>query len=686
MIASRSSRSTLVGAALFLYAGGVSAQPGRSREDWGAPVVSVTREGELWTIAGRRNKAVLDPRDLTLRVEAGPVRWVMAASSTDDMELRSRGEEFPARLADAGRIEITRFDTGYKTGVKIALSRFRHGGPRHKDVELDLALYLTVCFEGKDEDLVFDVVARERETEVRRLDWPKPLDARDVDLTVLSNARGTLLPRDWPKVYSPFRPSDAELKAKPIPRDVIESNLIECWSMSWWGFERKPSAMMLIVETPDDAAYTFEHPAGGPTVIGPRWNASLGSFRYPRSARMVFFEKGNYVTMAKRYRRYVRDTGQFVSLREKIVAAPIVEALIGTPHIRLHVLKNYKVDAFRYDHQNPASNYGLTTFDQRAAELRRLKAKGIDRLYVCLAGWIYMGYDRQHPDVMPPAPQAGGWEGLQRFAATMKELNYLFVPHEQYVDYYLDAPSFQEQFAVHDEDSVRPPARFPGTRMKEWKTGHIPYMDNWDGGAQSYLSPWLMPGHLRKNYALMFEHGIRPDGAYLDVFGYLPPHDDFNPEHPVNHEESLRYRALCYRWVRNNLGIVGTEAAADWAIPYVDLGSANPGQGRAIPVPLYELVYHDAIVLPYGSNSEEAEGIALLHGGVPQIWGGDRLDDEGVRRAKRIAALHARVGLSEMTNHEFLDASRRKERTTFADGTTVTFDRDSRQVTITPEL
>jgi hypothetical protein len=539
----------------------------------------------------------------------------MVPSSDDDLLLRSRGEEFHVRLRDAGKIDITPFDTGYKTGVKITLRRFRHHGLLYDGAELDVTLYLTVCLEGKDEELVFDTVARENETTVRELDWPKALDARDVDYTVLSNNRGTLLPRDWPRAYSPLNPSDAARKSNPNPTDVIESNMIESWSMAWWGFQKGPSAMMLIVETSADVGYKFEHPAGGPTVIGPRWRASLGRFRYPRTVRMVFFEKGNYVTLAKRYRQHVMDTGHFVSLKEKIAREPKVQQLIGTPHIRLHILRNYKAGGYRWDPSNPAVNYNLVTFDERAEQLRQLKARGIDRMYVCLAGWIYAGYDRQHPDVMPPTPLAGGWEGMKRFADTLRELKYLFVPHEQYCDYYLDAPSYKEEFAVHDEDNVKPPLRFPGTRMKSWKIGYVPYMDMWDGGAQSYLSAWLMPGHLKKNYRLMFDHGIKPDGAYLDVFGYYPPYDDFNPEHPVTHEESVGYRAACCRWVRNNLGIVGAEAAADWVIPYVDLGSANPGQGRAIPVPLYELVYHDAIVLPYNSNSTEAELLALLHGG-----------------------------------------------------------------------
>ena len=148
----------------------------------------------------------------------------------------------------------------------------------------------------------------------------------------------------------------------------------------------------------------------------------------------------------------------------------------------------------------------------------------------------------------------------------------------------------------------------------------------------------------------------------------------------------MRYRALCFRWVKNNLGIVGTEAAADWVIPYVDLGSVDPGQGRGvISVPLYELVYHDAIILPFESSSTENEMLALLGGGAPQIWGrediGD-ITDEQLARVKRIASLHARVAILEMTNHEFLDQSFRRERTTFADGTTVTVDWDAKTVVV----
>ena len=40
----------------------------------------------------------------------------------------------------------------------------------------------------------------------------------------------------------------------------------------------------------------------------------------------------------------------------------------------------------------------------------------------------------------------------------------------------------------------------------------------------------------------------------------------------------------------------------------------------------------------------------------------------------------------EMTNHEFLDQNHRRERTTFADGTTVTVDFDAGTAVVKPEL
>lgn len=652
-----------------------------SRREWGAPLIDVSRTAGKWIIAGKKHKVTLNESDLGLKVNAGSAEWTMVPSSPRDMQIRWRGEEFFLRLADAQKIEIARYDAGFKTGVKITLSHWNHSDKG----ALDLRLFLTVCLEGGEEDLVFDVAASEREAVLRQLDWPTALDAREIDQTLLSNIRGNLLPRDWPKEFHPIRSITLEGKISPTDRSEVQSNVIESWSMSWWGFQKGRSATMVIVETPNDAAYQFEHPAGGPTVIGPRWRATLGRFGYPRAARMCFVENGNYVDLAKRYRRYAMETGLFVSLKEKIARTPMVKDLIGTPLTRVSILRNLKSDSSRYDQKNKEKNYSLTTFDERARQFRELKARGVDRLHIVLTGWPTLGYDRRHPDELPPPSEAGGWEGMKRLTDVCHEIGYLFTLHDQYRDYYKDAPSYDPQFAVHEEDATNPPQAFPGTRFGAWKEGELPFMRHWDGGAQSYLNARFMLGHLIKNYQLLMEHGVRPQGSYLDVFGYVPPDEDFNPEHPVTRTDALAARALCYNWTRRNLGIVGTEAACDWTIPYADISSPL-GPVKGVTIPLFNLVYHDAIITPYRTGDLQNILYGLLNGGLPQIGDLQTELDKNLPLIRQMSALHERVALLEMTRHEFLGPAYRKERTTFSDGTTVTVDWDSKAFEIKPAL
>jgi len=658
----------------------VSAQQ-LSREQWGAMPVVVTQTAAKWTIAGKNNQVTLNENDLALTVQAKTARWTMLPSTTGDLIAKSRGEQVSLRLADA-RKTIVPYDTGFKTGVQIRLS-----GWQNKREPLDLELFLTVCLQGQDEELVLDIVASEHETTLRQLDWPAALDARDVDYTLLSNGRGTLLPRNWPKEYYPIRSITPEGKIAASDHSLLQSHVIESWSMSWWGFQRGRSGLMVIVETPDDAAYQFSHPAGGPTVIGPRWRAQLGRFGYLRTVRMAFVTDGNYVDMAKRYRRYVMESGLFVSLKEKIARTPALADLIGVPHTRASILRNLKPDSDRYDTKDIAKNYSLTTFDDRARQLKELKAKGYERLLVLVSGWPHLGYDRQHPDSLPPPEQAGGWTGMKRLIDTCRELGYTVIFHDQYRDYYLDAPSYSEQFAVHEEDASLPPQQFPGSRFGDAKHGNVPTMRHWDGGTQAYLNARFQLGHLLKNYELLFAHDIKTQGIYIDVIGYVPPDQDFNPEHPTTHSDAMRGQIAMLNWSRQNVGIIATEAGADWTVPYVDVVNSSGGGSKAILVPLYNLVYHDAVIVSFGARDEKNLLQGLLFGGVPEM----PLVQTGVSEKmlsliREMCGLHKRVGMLEMTRHEFLDSKYRKERTTFADGTTVTVDWETGSYKIEPAL
>jgi hypothetical protein len=147
---------------------------------------------------------------------------------------------------------------------------------------------------------------------------------------------------------------------------------------------------------------------------------------------MIFLPRGNYVDMCKQYRRYVMDSGLYLSLKDKIAQRPVVANLIGRPVVGLRVLRNVKPGSAEYDPKNPAKNYHLVTFAQNVQRLRELKAQGFDHVNVSLSGWLNKGYDRQTPDALPPASEAGGWEGMKAFFAACKELGDTCWLHDQY--------------------------------------------------------------------------------------------------------------------------------------------------------------------------------------------------------------------------------------------------------------
>jgi hypothetical protein len=148
-------------------------------------------------------------------------------------------------------------------------------------------------------------------------------------------------------------------------------------------------------------------------------------------------------------------------------------------------------------------------------------------------------------------------------------------------------------------------------------------------------------------------------------------------------------------------GVVSSEEPCDWAIPHVDLVhhapyalDPNPGGGPplGVPAPLFNLVYHDALFVPW-AMSKGGWGIpkedwaflhGLLNGGMPYLEPGG--DDKHLERVRIMAALHRRVGLLEMTGHEFLDVGRRRQRSRFADGTVVEVDLAKETFVVTPEL
>ena len=263
---------------------------------------------------------------------------------------------------------------------------------------------------------------------------------------------------------------------------------------------------MTIIEAPDDAAYQFSHPAGGPTTIGPRWRESLGKLSYMRTGRIIFFPEGNYVTLAKRYRKYAIDTGLFVPLAEKIARRPIVKQMIGTPFSRIGALTNIKSDSLRYSTTEPSFNHHVTTFDQIAERLKNLKSSGIDHFMLVLTSWPKEGYDRQHPDVLPPAPEAGGGyerHGTSSCAKPVKTSDTSSLSTTNTATTTPTPPAIAVISPSTKKTKIPSPANSPAHDSANGKKGSLAFMNNWDfGGEMAYLNPRLMLGHVQKKLRL----------------------------------------------------------------------------------------------------------------------------------------------------------------------------------------
>jgi len=623
---------------------------------------AVRLEGAEWVIRGPARTVSLNSTNLALVVQAGKTTWQTLGSNSDDLSLHVDGVRWTSALREATNLVFKPFATGFSDGLRVQISGLQHLG---QPVGVQLAL--TVALERETGDVICEVAALSGKGQIKELLWPRGFVPGAVDQTVVPFMQGMLLPKDWPR--------------KVFLYDTLSYG--RGLYMPWWGQQQGTSAAMVILETPEDSGCRFEHPAGGPTRIEPRWVHSLGQFEGGRRLRFCFFEKGDYVEMAARYRSHVIGKGSLVTLREKFARNPIAAGLVGTPVVHTTILSHIQPESSYYKKDDPAANHQLTTFDQRAEDLRRLHETGVRRAYVHLDGWGLRGYDNLHPDVLPPGPEAGGWEGMRRFADACERLGFLFAVHDQYRDFYHDAASYSEDLTVIQEDGSRP-------------FGKV-----WWGGAQSILCSQFAPGYVARNHRSLLAHGIKLRGAYLDVFSVVPGDECYSPDHPVTRAESLRYRGECFNIIRDLEGIVSSEEPADWAMRYLHLVhhapfalDPNPGQGPAmgVPIPLHSLVYHDALVVPW-SLTKGGWGIpdadlgflhALANAGVPYL--SLQPDAEHLRQVRTVCALHRRLAFAPMVRHEFLSGNFRRQKTAFGDGTTVEVDFDSGSYTITPAL
>src|SRR5207253_10804361 len=163
---------------------------------------------------------------------------------------------------------------------------------------------------------------------------------------VLPFQSGLILPGDWPEEVNlgELWPFDDEKRFRtygelfdmdvdwwssyrPGYAPALEPNLI----MPRWGARQTGGSFMALLDEDSwaDTHLLVRHAAGGPTDYRLLWLPSRGQLAYPRRITLRFFPEGDYVSLAKEYRKVAEARDKCVTLREKNEANPTLGRLMG---------------------------------------------------------------------------------------------------------------------------------------------------------------------------------------------------------------------------------------------------------------------------------------------------------------------------------------------------------------------
>ena len=557
---------------------------------------------------------------------------------------------------EAKQIEHFQWHTGVGEGIRTKFSKFWIKGD-----ESTLCFETIIWIEYATQHLHFELVPLKETSEViGDVYWPGEMDFKantNKWYTLINLLQGLMIPNNWPH---------------EVKRLVFDGQMCSSAAyMPWFGQVRDQDGYIAIIETPWDAAYQVNHPADSDFChIGIRWLPSMGKMNYKRTMKMVFREDCDYNDLCKVYRQYAKEQGLLITLREKAARNPLVDKFIGSAIVHTGIKTHVSPDSAYYDPEHPEKNDEVIPFKIRQKQMEKLKQLGVEKVYLHLDGWGDPGYDNQHPDYLPACIEAGGWEGMKALSDKMKELNYMFAIHDQYRDYYFDAKTYDKNFALQNPDG-----------------SHIEFC-RWAGGWQTYICATQAPLYLKRNFTELFKQGIQLEGTYLDVFTCNELDECTHPWHRMTRKECMGYRKACFDYLVAHDILPSSEEVIDWAIPSVVTAHYGPyafmlwpnDQPKGIPVPLFNLVYHDCVVLPWLMKEDAPQGdymlYALLNGGAAYL-DADKEDEElkhDIERYRQVAALQEKVAKCEMVRHEFLNDQYTVQKALYSDGTEITID------------
>lgn len=493
-----------------------------------------------------------------------------------------------------------------------------------------------------DKEVTFEWIPT-KNSNIKEVFWPGAFGVDQEDsYSILPYMQGVLIPKGYDYDYSKLAFDGQFCSAAAY--------------MPWFGQVQNQKGYIMINQTPWDSKYKILHTKEY-TNLQLRWITSLGQMSYSRKVKYVFEDHFDYNRACKIYREYSKDIGLFCTLKEKMKALPQIHDLIECSIVHTGIKTHTDPSSRFYDEHKEDVIHSFSSVEKL---INMLHQNGASRLYLHLDGWGNPGYDNEHPDYLPPCIDAGGWSGLKHLQQTLTKNKDLFGLHDQYRDYYLRAKTYDIKNALMQED------------------GSCFEHASWAGGRENYLCAKLALSYIKRNYTEIFNHGIHLDCNYFDVFTCNELDECFNPNHKMTRKECAEHRESCFEYLIENHIIPSSEECCDWAMkslvfshygPYEFMLKDETIRKMGIPVPLFNLVYHECFILPWPMDkmNEDYMLYALLNGGMPYLvrnapydnidgnFGDDGISIENkIERSQLVSNFYQKVAFCEMVRHEYV--------------------------------
>jgi len=451
-------------------------------------------------------------------------------------------------------------------------------------------------------------------------------------------------------------------------------------SMAWMGMVDSDfkTGYMALLETPYDVALRTIR-TNGLITFSPVWLPSMGKFSYDRKVTYHFFDQGGYVAQCKKYREYIWEKNKVITLRENQQKTPALKKMIGAVHI--YVWDNAREVSFA----------------------KELKESGIDKALIL--------WDANHV----PYPESD-------YDSRLKELGYATGGYELFTDLKLkDTLSY--------EVDLKGPYRlgrttYPGlfdelvTRKKDGKTNFNQFGHT--------ACPSVMRPHIKERVERELKE-YPHETYFLDVYQANGLFECYSEKHPLSRQQYAEEVIKNQQMIASTYNLyLGGEWGADFCgsnavymhgmmtlqrtwwgsgiekkgtIYYTGDWKSNPRPTQMIGtrvandtyltysineytrVPLYELVYHDAIVTSWrwedGNHHTpeiwwKKDLFNILYGTAP-LWNVDRTrwqeyQQTFIESYKNICPWLQQIGYDEMLSHRFINNDHTIQETVFASG------------------